>query len=144
MRSFCLGSSSSSVLTTAPVFPPALPFPPHLGITYISPEFPRENVIGSVHYRAQPTHGLPFGQVVSIKSIVCLMAQSCGTCGFGVTNNLVLIPGLGQGIPVAIDFSKKKCYVNMCSHICMCTVCTVPVEASRGTGYPETGVTEGY
>lgn len=51
---------------------PSLPFPPHLGITYISPEFPRENVIGSVHYRAQPTHGLPFGQVVSIKSINCV------------------------------------------------------------------------
>lgn len=55
-----------------PVFPPALLFPPHLIITYISPEFPRENVIGSVHYRAQPTRGLPFGQVASIKSINCI------------------------------------------------------------------------
>lgn len=35
---------------------------------------------------------------------LCLLAQSCGTCGFGVTNNLGLIPGLGQGIPFAIVF----------------------------------------
>lgn len=68
------------------------------------------------------------------------MAQSCGTCGFGVTNNLVLIPGLGQGIPFAIDFSREYVFTHMYVHC----VCTVPVEASRGTGYPETGVTEGY
>ena len=71
------------------------------------------------------------------------MAQSCGTCGFGVTNNLVLIPGLGQGIPFAIDL-KKKLHVYVFTHMYVHCVCTVPVESSRGTGYPETGVTEGY
>lgn len=63
----------SGFLTTGPVFPPARLFPPQL-ITYtLNPESPRENVIGSARYRAQPTHWLPFGQVASTKSISCVL-----------------------------------------------------------------------